>query len=204
VENKLNILKNNKAKKRFTGAYFRKWFRIIHRDLAFFFSGVVIIYAVSGIMLNHRNSINPNYTIRLQSLQAEGKFPMTKESVSKATVIDMLKPIKEEKNYTKHYFPENDKMKVFLKGGSSLEVDMQSGKAVYEALKRRPIISHFNRLHYNPGRWWTIFSDIFAVSLIIITITGILMNKGKKGILGRGGIELLAGIFVPILFMLLL
>lgn len=192
------------TKKRFTGAKLRKWFRIIHRDLSFFFSGVIIIYAVSGIMLNHRDSINPNYMVKLYSLQAEGTFPMVKEHVSKSIVIDMLKPIKEDKNYTKHYFPENDKLKVFLKGGSSLEVDMQSGKAVYESLKKRPIISQFNRLHYNPGKWWTLFSDIFAVSLIIITITGIFINKGKKGIWGRGGIELLAGIIVPILFMLLL
>lgn len=192
------------TKKRFTGAHSRKWFRVIHRDLSFFFSGVIIIYAVSGIMLNHRDSINPNYTVKLHSLQVEGTFPIIKENVSKTMVIDMLKPIKEDKNYTKHYFPDNDQLKVFLKGGSSLEVDMQSGKALYESLKKRPIISQFNRLHYNPGKWWTLFSDIFAISLIVITITGIFINKGKKGILGRGGIELLAGIIVPILFMLLL
>jgi hypothetical protein len=154
-------------------------------------------------MLNHRGDINPNYTIKRHSLQAEGTFPITEENVSKSMVITMLKPIKEEKNYTKHYFPENGKLKVFLKGGSSLEVNLQNGGAIYEALKKRPIISQFNRLHYNPGKGWTVFSDIFAVSLIIITITGIFINKGKKGILGRGGIELLAGIIVPILFMLL-
>lgn len=192
------------TKKRFTGARLRKWFRVIHCDLSFFFSGLIIVYAVSGIMLNHRDSINPNYTVKLHQLQVDGTFPMAKEDVSKSMVIDMLKLIKEDKNYTKHYFPENDKLKVFLKGGSSLEVDMQSGKAFYESLKKRPIISQFNRLHYNPGKWWTLFSDIFAVSLIIITITGIFIIKGKEGILGRGGIELLAGIIVPILFMLLL
>lgn len=172
--------------------------------MSFFFSGVIIIYAVSGIMLNHRDSIDPNYTVKRHSLQAEGTFPMTQEDISQAMVMEMLKPIHEEKNYTKHYFPANDKLKVFLKGGSSLEVDMQSGKAVYEALKMRPIISQFNWLHYNPGKGWTVFSDIFAVSLIIITLTGIFINKGKKGVLGRGGIELLAGIIIPILFILLL
>ena len=192
------------TKKRLTGAHWRKWFRVIHRDLSFFFSGVIIIYAVSGIMLNHRDTIDPNYTVKRHSLQAEGTFPLTQEDISQAMVMEMLKPIHEEKNYTKHYFPENDKLKVFLKGGSSLEVDMQSGKAVYEALKMRPIISQFNWLHYNPGKGWTVFSDIFAVSLIIITLTGIFINKGKKGVLGRGGIELLAGIIIPILFILLL
>jgi hypothetical protein len=192
------------TKKRLTGAHWRKWFRVIHRDLSFFFSGVIIIYAVSGIMLNHRDTIDPNYTVKRHSLQAEGTFPMTQEDISQAMVMEMLKPIKEEKNYTKHYFPENDRLKLFLKGGSSLEVNMQSGQAVYEALKKRPIISQFNWLHYNPGKGWTVFSDIFAVSLIIITLTGLFINKGKKGLGGRGGIELLAGIIIPILFILLL
>ncbi|KAA3139706.1 peptidase, partial [Alistipes onderdonkii] len=31
----------------------RKWSRPVHRDLSFFFSGVLLIYAVSGFMLNH-------------------------------------------------------------------------------------------------------------------------------------------------------
>ncbi len=186
------------------GPKLRKWFRIIHRDLSFFFSGVIIIYAMSGIMLNHRNSINPNYIVKTYDFLAEGIFPMDKDNLSKSSVIEMLKPLKEDRNYVKHYFPDDNKLKVFLKGGSSLEVDLRSGKAFYESLKKRPILSRFNRLHYNPGKAWTIFSDLFAVSLIIITITGIFMNKGKKGILGRGGIELLIGIIVPILFMFLL
>lgn len=182
----------------------RKWLRIIHRDLSFFFSGVIIIYAVSGIMLNHRKSINPNYSVKLHEIQAEGIFPMRQDNVSKTDVLKMLAPIKEEANYTKHYFPETNRLKVFLKGGSSLEVDILTGNARYEALKKRPIISQFNRLHYNPGRWWTVFSDLFAISLIAITLTGIFINKGKKGLWGRGGIELIAGIIIPVLFMFLM
>lgn len=59
------------------------------------------------------------------------------------------------------------------------------------------------KLHYNPGRWWTWFSDIFAVALMVITLTGLFMLKGNKGLWGRGGIELLIGIAIPILFVLL-
>lgn len=183
------------------GTRLRKWARVIHRDLSFFFSGVIIVYAVSGIMLNHRHSINPNYTVKRYELRAHGQFPVKPEAVSKQMVLKMLEPVKEERNYTKHYFPEAGRMKIFLKGGSSMEVDIVTGDAVYEALKKRPVISLFNRLHYNPGRWWTLFSDAFAVSLILITLTGIVMNKGKKGILGRGGIELVVGILIPVLFM---
>ena len=41
----------------------RKWSRLIHRDLSFFFAGMVLIYAISGIVMNHRDTINPvSYT----------------------------------------------------------------------------------------------------------------------------------------------
>ena len=128
-------------------------------------------------------------------------FPQP-ESVEKPFVLDLLRQVDEENSYTKHYYPKPGQMKVFLKGGSSLVVDMQSGKAAYEKVRKRPFLSALNRLHYNPSRWWTWFSDIFAVSLLIITLTGIVMVKGPKGLWGRGGIELLIGIAIPLVFLL--
>ena len=92
-------------------------------------------------------------------------------------------------------------MKVFLKGGSNLLVDVKTGEAVYESVTHRPLIGAMSRLHYNPGQWWTYFADIFAIALIIITLSGIIMLKGNKGIIGRGGIELIVGILIPILFL---
>lgn len=59
-------------------------------------------------------------------------------------------------------------------------------------MKRRPLISSMVQLHFNPGKWWTWFADAFAVCLIIITVSGIVMIKGPKGLWGRGGIELVA------------
>ena len=94
-------------------------------------------------------------------------------------------------------------MKVFLKGGSNLMVNLQTKQAVYEKLTRRPLISALTKLHYIPGRWWTHFADVFAVGLIIITVTGMVMLKGPKGLWGRGGIELAAGILIPLLFLFL-
>ena len=57
-------------------------------------------------------------------------------------------------------------------------------------------------LHYNPGRWWTWFADAFAVSLLIITLSGLFMIKGPKGMWGRGGIEFALGILLPIILLL--
>lgn len=185
------------------GTRLRRWARVIHRDLSYFFAGVVIIYAVSGIVLNHKRDFNSDYSIRRSEVQLPGTFPQSQE-VDSQTAREMLRAVDPDARYAKHYASGEDRIKIFVAGGSILEVELQTGKAVYEKLTRRPIISSMNRLHYNPNRWWTRFSDLFAVSLLLITLTGLVMVPGRNGLKGRGGIELAAGIAIPILFLLLL
>lgn len=180
--------------------HWRKWSRVIHRDLSFFFSGMLLIYAISGIVMNHRDTINPNFSIERKEYSITESLP-GKQGMTKDKVLTLLAPLSESNNYTKHYFPQPNVMKVFLKGGSNLLVNVTTGEAVYESVTRRPMISAMARLHYNPGQWWTYFADLFAIGLIVITLSGIIMLKGSKGIRGRGGIELIAGIIVPLIFL---
>lgn len=184
------------------GSTFRKWSRYIHRDLSYLFAGMILIYALSGILMNHRGDLNPHYTVTRKEYRVEADLS-DKSKVDKSLVLSLLDAIDETDNYTKHYFPKEGEMKVFLKGGSSLVVNTRTGEAVYEQLKRRPLLSDMVKLHYNPGRWWTYFSDIFAVSLILITLTGLVMIKGPKGFWGRGGLLFVIGVLVPILFLVL-
>ena len=184
------------------GSVFRKWSRIIHRDVSYLFAGMILIYALSGILMNHRDSLNPHYSVEVKEFKVSQDLT-GREKVDKALVLDILQPLGESGNYTKHYFQKDGKMKVFLKGGSNLMVDPQTGDAVYERLERRFLLSDMVKLHYNPGRWWTVFSDVFAVSLVLITLTGMVMIKGKKGFWGRGGILFIIGIILPVLFLIL-
>ena len=184
------------------GSAFRKWSRILHRDVSYLFAGMILIYALSGILMNHRSDLNPHYSVEVEEFKVTQDLA-DKEKIDKALVLDVLQPLGEADNYTKHYFQKDGRMKVFLKGGSSLVVNTQTGAAVYEKLERRFLLSDMVKLHYNPGKWWTTFSDIFAVSLVLITLTGMVMIKGKKGFWGRGGILFLVGIIVPILFLIL-
>lgn len=162
-----------------------------------------MLYAISGIALNHKRDFNPSYSISRTGLLLDATFPMA-PNADKPTIYSLLTQINEQDAYTQHYYYAEQKMKVFLKGGSSLDVDMNTSKAVYEKLKKRPFLNTFNKLHLNPGRWWTWFSDIFAVSLPVITITGMVMTKGRRGFVGRGGIEFAIGLLIPILFLLFL
>ena len=90
----------------------RKWSRIIHRDLSFFFAGMVLIYAISGIVMNHRNTINPNFSITRKEYKIAENLP-DKAGMNKEKVLTLLEPLGEAANYTKHYFPQADVMKVF-------------------------------------------------------------------------------------------
>lgn len=184
------------------GNTFRKYARILHRDLSYFISGMILIYAISGIAMNHRSSFNPDYSVSVTTFTLEKALP-AKIDITKEDVLALLAMIDEEDNYTKHYFPEENTMKVFLKGGSNLMVNLKQQKAQYEKLTRRPVLSAFTRLHYNLGQWWTWFSDFFAVGLLVVTLSGIFMVKGRHGLRGWGGIALFAGIALPLLFLLL-
>ncbi len=192
---------NPRQDKKKAGSLFRKWSRLIHRDLSFIFSGILIIYAVSGVYMNHRDKVNPHYTVERIEFSVNAYQPGTQ--LSREEVIELLKPYGQEKNYTKHYYPKPDQMKVFIKGGSGLELNQTSGSGVIEILSKRHLVSDMVKLHYNPGKWWTWFSDLFCIAMIIVVITGFTMMKGRKGFIGRGGIEFAIGILVPILFLLL-
>ena len=179
----------------------RRWCRVLHRDLSFLFAGMVLIYAISGIYMNHRDQINPHYSITRKAY-AINDLP-AQQSFDREAVESLMVRIGADERYTKHYFPREGQLKVFLKGGSSIEADLAKGRVVYESLRRRPLVSQMTTLHYNPHKWWTCFSDAFAVSLIVITLTGMFMIKGRKGLWGRGGVEMLIGIALPILLLLL-
>ena len=129
------------------GSQIRRWARIIHRDLSYFFAGVVVVYAVSGIVLNHKRDFNSNYSVRRTELQMPGSYPAPAET-SREQAEELLRAADPEARYVKHYASGEQRVKVFRRRGSVLEVDMQNGRAVYEKLTKRPVISSMNRLHY--------------------------------------------------------
>ena len=172
----------------------RKWFRVIHRDLGYFFFGATVIYAASGLAINHRNDWNPNYSVArseatLTPLAADASF-------TKSDATNLLAQAGVVAPYQKHYFPTEGQVKVFFENGSVV-LERSSGKIVVESLKRRPLLHTWNRLHYNPGRWWTWFADVFSVALLLLAVSGLFLLRGYHGITRRGGVLVLAGVALP-------
>ena len=101
---------------------------------------MVLIYAISGFLLNHKRDFNAEYDITRKEFRVES-MPQSRTGWNKAYVLSLLGPLNETDNYTKHYFPSASQVKVFLKGGSSLVIDTGSGEALYESVRKRPLWS---------------------------------------------------------------
>lgn len=181
---------------------FRKICRVVHRDLSYFLTGIILVYAISGLVLNHKDSFNSDYSIDRIEFSVSESFPKSAGNINEELISKELELIKRSAPVMKFYAPKPNEVKVFIKGGSSMLINLSDRSAVYESIKKRPFFSQINWLHFNP-KGWTIFADLVAIGLILITLTGIFMNKGKHGLRGRGGIEVIIGILIPILFIFL-
>ncbi len=178
----------------------RKWNNILHRDIGYLCVGMTIIYALSGIALNHLHHWNPSYSVTHEDVRWSGPIPGGE--ISPETVLDFLDRYGERNSYKKHYRPQPGRLKIFLKGGSVV-IDESTGEGVMEKLERRPIFYEVNFLHYNPKGLWTWFSDLFSAALIFLAITGLFVLKGRKGITGRGAWLTGIGVLIPLILLLL-
>ncbi|MFO7977764.1 MAG: PepSY-associated TM helix domain-containing protein [Bacteroidales bacterium] len=174
--------------------------RAVHRDLGYFFMFMSIIYGISGIAMNHRHEWNPNYNITQQTHQLE--LPPQPMEDSKELSSFFLNQVDPKATY-RTQLVQNNNLRIFVEHGS-LNVDLLSGQAQYEIIRRRPVLYHFNQLHYNtPQKLWTWFSDAYALGLIILAVTGLFILKGKNGITRRGAWLTAAGVIVPLILIFL-
>ena len=179
----------------------RKWNRILHRDLGYLAVGLTILYCVSGIALNHKHDWNPNYVKKIEKVnvgQVEESSP-----VSEVSVVGVLDKLGLPRAYRSFFQPDPDTLQIFTDQGN-IQIDLSTGQAEIERVKERAVLIELNFLHLNnPRKLWTYFSDLYAVVLIFLAISGLFVLKGKKGLSGRGKSLTLAGIAIPILFAIL-
>ncbi len=177
---------------------FRKLWRVTHRDLGYLIAGLTLVYALSGIALNHRNDWDPSYIITEKNvtLQPEGDAPYSKEAI-----VDELAKIAPSLDYRKHINTSRNTIKVFVKGGT-VEFSPDTGEGWLETIRKRPLFFQVNTLHYGKNSLWIWFSDTFAALLFVVTLTGLFILKGKNGITRRGLWLTLAGILVPLSFLI--
>ncbi|MBK7652569.1 MAG: PepSY-associated TM helix domain-containing protein [Flammeovirgaceae bacterium] len=170
-----------------------------HRDLGYFFSSLIIIYCLSGFALNHVNDWNPDFIIEKETITIPGDYSTS--NLSSELIKEFGKQVNETDNKV-YDVPSPGKVKIYY-DNASLLIDFTTNSGQYEKIIRRPVFYQSNLLHRNSIRGWKWVSDIFAGMLIIISVTGLFILKGKKGISGRGKWLIGAGALLPILVLII-
>ncbi len=171
-----------------------------HRDLGYFFSTLIVIYCISGIALNHVDDWDPDFIINKKKISFNGTF--TKDGISKADIAKFDKMVGEE-DHKVYDFPTHDQVKIYYED-ATLHVFLEKNEAMYEQIAKRHVFYESNVLHRNSIKGWKWASDIFAFLLIVITITGLFVLKGKHGITRRGKWFIAAGAIPPLVALLIL
>jgi hypothetical protein len=170
-----------------------------HRDVGYFFAGLTVLYAISGIAVNHVEHWNPNYVLRAETRDL-GQLPDGDRNQVADEVLRRMEIAEEPKSVVRM---SPRLIKVFL-DGRTLTVTLPEGRVYDEQARRRGGFFELNYLHLNHGKgFWTWFADLYAAGLLVLACTGIFIISGKKGLGGRGLWLLLAGLSVPVIYLLL-
>jgi uncharacterized protein len=173
--------------------------RALHRDAGYLAVGLTVIYALSGLAVNHIADWDPNFqnyerTVELGALAGD-------EDAIAARVLGEL-GVREAPQEV--YRAAADRLEIVLDQNRSLHVDTAKGVVVDEGQKPRFFLRLANWLHLNRGKQaWRYLADAYAAGLLLLAVSGLFMIPGRKGLRGRGGALVLLGAAVPVLYVAL-
>jgi len=172
--------------------------RSLHRDLGYFYVGLIIAFAFSGIFLNHRKTWFPrDYKYNAQEITV--KLPQAGQKVDGAYVAsvgedlgisDGLKAFRVRDNQLRITYDNN-----------IVDIDLKTGKGIKESYFQVPVLAQFTTLHLDTNVAWIWYSDIFGAALLTIAITGMFIQQGRTSFKKRGWILAAIGIAFPLIFL---
>ena len=179
----------------------RNWrllLRSLHRDAGYVAVGLTIIYALSGIAVNHVKDWDPSFTSYSRTVEMG---PLTGEDDAVAEAVRRRLGIEQKPSDV--YRGSDERLDlVFDKEKRTVHVDTTTGRVVDEGQKPRLLLRAANWLHLNRGKKaWTYIADAYAAGLLFLAFSGLFMIPGRKGLIGRGGILVLVGIAIPVVYL---
>lgn len=178
------------------GRSWRGLSRALHRDLGHLAVGLTVVYALSGLAVNHVADWEPNHVDYQRTIELGGPVPGSDEEAA-ARVRERLGLTEAPRDV---YRAAPDDLQMVYQG-RTLHVNTQNGHILEEGQRPRFFLRVANWLHLNRGkRSWTVIADLYAASLLLLALSGMVLNVGRKGLWGRGGILVLLGAAVPIAY----
>jgi hypothetical protein len=173
--------------------------RGLHRDAGYLAVGLTVVYALSGLAVNHVADRDPSFDNYERTRKLAGPLSGSDAEVSRK-VLDALK-IRESPRDVYRSTPDTLDI-TFDK--RALHVTLSQGSVLEQGQEPRFFLRAANYLHLNRGKKaWTYVADTYAVMLLFLALSGMFMIKGRQGLLGRGFVLVLIGAAVPITYVLL-
>ena len=186
------------TKKRRRQLKWRPWLRALHRDFGYIAVGLTFIYALSGLAVNHIADWDPNFENYEREVVLDVELPKDDDQAAAAIVTEAL-GIEEEPI---DVYRVTDELLEVAFDRRTLHVTLSDGAVFEEGREPRFFIRAANWLHLNRGKKaWTRFADGYAIVLLFLATSGMFMIPGKKGLLGRGAVLVMAGIAIPLVYL---
>ena len=175
---------------------FRKICRTLHRDLGFLAVGLTLVYAISGLAVNHAHHWDANYqrTLATRFIEPVGRGATAEITPVVLERLGVTGPVKST------WRAAEGLLQVFVEGGQ-YDVNLDTGEVAVHGFARRPFLFEVNFMHLNSGKApWTGIADVYAGILVVLALTGPWLIKGSKGLTGRGGLLMTLGVLVPVVY----
>ncbi|UQA60305.1 hypothetical protein [Polyangium aurulentum] len=173
--------------------------RSVHRDAGNLAVGLTLVYAASGLAVNHIADWDPNFTSYQTTHELGGPLEGDDQAVA-GRVMERL-GVKDKPSDV--YRASDEQLEITL-DRRTLHVNTKTGRVLDEGDKPRFLLRLANWLHLNRGKKaWTYVADGYAGVLLLLAFSGMFMLPGRKGLLGRGGIFVLVGVAVPVAYVVL-
>ncbi len=147
--------------------------RNLHRDLGYFYIGLIISFAFSGILMNHRDQWHPEkYTVQTKAISVN--IPKYTE-ITEKYAEELGKQLGIDDKIRRHKV-KDDELKISFEK-NDVEIDLKTGKGEIVTFIKTPIISQTMKLHKNTSNWWIYYSDIFGISLITTDFSRVMVSN---------------------------
>lgn len=177
-----------------TGINWFKLNRALHRDIGYFCIGMTLVFAISGIALNHINDWNSNYSVTQKSYNIS---LVSKDVESKEFESWLLNELKISIGIKARFWQDSNIYKLFYENGS-ITINKNLETVIVEQIKPRVLLRSLNFLHLNEAKKaWVYFSDFYALMLIFLSISALFMVKGKYSAFKHRGCLVLIGLATP-------
>ncbi|MCC6646797.1 MAG: PepSY-associated TM helix domain-containing protein [Polyangiaceae bacterium] len=177
----------------------RPWVRAAHRDLGYLAVGLTLVYALSGLAVNHIADWDPSFRSYERTVQTGGPIAGDDEQIAKVA-LDRLGIADRPRSIDR---VADDRLELSF-DARTVHVDPTTGAVHEEGQTARPLLRLANWLHLNRGKKaWTYFADAYAAGLLFLALSGLFMIPGRKGLLGRGAVLVAVGVAVPVAYVAL-